>query len=186
MIQYNYYDEHYQGGVKGLQEAAKRMPVIVMEPLLGGKLANGLPKEALGVFKQANPLLSPAGWALHWLWDQEAVTQVLSGMNTIDQLEENLRLADASRVGMVNEAERRFRINQTNVDIAARNYRIFSLRFENGDITGQELSLEQTRLSQVQLDYINAYVAYQLALSDLKRKTMWDFEGNRSYLMNNE
>jgi outer membrane protein TolC len=86
-------------------------------------------------------------------------------------------------VRMVYEAEKRFRINQTNIDIAARNYRIYRLRFENGDITGQELSLEQTRLSQVQLDYINAYVAYQLALADLKRKTMWDFENNRSYLI---
>jgi outer membrane protein TolC len=87
-------------------------------------------------------------------------------------------------VRMVYEAEKRFRINKTNIDIAARNYRIYLLRFENGDITGQELSLEQTRLSQVQLDYINAYVAYQLALADLKRKTMWDFENDRSYLVN--
>ena len=88
-------------------------------------------------------------------------------------------------VRMVYEAEKRFRINQTNKDIAARNYRIYRLRFENGDITGQELSLAQTSLSQVQLDYINAYVAYQLALADLKRKTMWDFENNRSYLIEN-
>jgi len=88
-------------------------------------------------------------------------------------------------VRMVYEAEKRFRINQTNIDIAQRNYRIFRLRFENGDITGQELSLEQARLSEVQLAYINAFVTYQLALADLKRKTMWNFENNRSYLIEN-
>ena len=87
-------------------------------------------------------------------------------------------------VRMVQESQNRFRINQTNIDIAQRNYRIYRLRFENGDITGQELSLEQARLSDVQLAYINAYVNYQLALADLKRKTMWDFENNRSYLIN--
>jgi len=86
----------------------------------------------------------------------------------------------------VYEAEKRFRNNQTNKDVAARSYRIYQLRFENGDITGQELSLEQARLSEVQLAYIESYVTYQLALADLKRKTMWDFETNRSYLIENK
>jgi outer membrane protein TolC len=101
----------------------------------------------------------------------------------LDNLNEQIIKEIREIVRMVYEAEKRFRINQTNIDIAARNYRIYRLRFENGDITGQELSLEQTRLSQVQLDYINAYVAYRLALADLKRRTMWDFENNRSYLI---
>ena len=106
MIQYNYSDEHYQAGVTGLRKAAESMPVVVMEPLLGGKLATSLPREAFGVFRQANPELSPVGWALNWLWDQEEVTQVLSGMSTMDQLEENLLLAGASRPGMLAEADR--------------------------------------------------------------------------------
>lgn len=84
-------------------------------------------------------------------------------------------------VRTVYEAENRFRINQKNKDNAARSYKINQLRFENGDITGQELAVEQERLSQVQLDYINSLITYQLALADLKRKTMWDFENNRSY-----
>lgn len=84
-------------------------------------------------------------------------------------------------VRTVYEAENRFRINQKNAENAARSYQINRLRFENGDITGQELSVEQARLSQVRLDYLNAYITYQLALADLKRKTMWDFENNRSY-----
>ena len=104
----------------------------------------------------------------------------------LDNLNEQIVKEIREIVRMVYEAEKRFRINQTNIEIAARSYRINRLRFENGDITGQELSLEQTRLSQVQLDYIDAYVAYQLALADLKRKTMWDFENDRSYLINYE
>ena len=105
-IQYNYFDENFQAGVKGLKAAAEKMPVVIMEPLLGGKLATGLPKEAVKIFKNANADLSPAGWALNWLWDQKEVTTVLSGMNSSDQLEENLCLADISTEGMLSETQK--------------------------------------------------------------------------------
>jgi outer membrane protein TolC len=101
----------------------------------------------------------------------------------LDNLNEQIVKEIREIVRTVVEAEKRFRISQTGVDIAVRSYRINRLRFENGDITGQDLSMEQARLSEVQLNYIGAYVTYQLALADLKRKTMWDFENNRSYLI---
>jgi outer membrane protein TolC len=89
-------------------------------------------------------------------------------------------------VRTVNDAEKRFRINQKNRDNATKSYRIARLRFENGDLSGQELAVEQGRLSNVQLAYISAYITYRLALADLKRRTMWDFENNRSYkIINN-
>jgi len=73
--------------------AEKGIPVIIMEPLLGGKLATGLPKKAIDTFKAANSSLSPAAWALRWLWNQKEVTVVLSGMNELSQLEENIEIA---------------------------------------------------------------------------------------------
>ena len=106
LIQYNYFDENFQAGVRGLRTAAAKMPVVVMEPLLGGKLATGLPKEAVNIFKNADEKLSPAGWALNWLWNQGEVTSVLSGMNTIEQLDENIRLADVSSVNMLNDSHK--------------------------------------------------------------------------------
>jgi len=102
-IQYNYSDENFQAGVTGLHAAAVKMPVVIMEPLLGGKLASALPKDAVRIFQNADANLSPAGWALNWLWNQEEVTTILSGMSAMNQLEENLRLADASAVGMLGE-----------------------------------------------------------------------------------
>jgi hypothetical protein len=107
LIQYNYSDENYQAGVKGLKAAAEKMPVMIMEPLLGGKLATGLPKDAVNIFKKADENLSPAAWALNWLWDQQEVTLLLSGMSTMEQLNENMRLADVSSVGMNGEAQRK-------------------------------------------------------------------------------
>jgi predicted aldo/keto reductase-like oxidoreductase len=93
-IQYNYINTNYQAGMAGLKRAAeKNLSVIVMEPLLGGKLATGLPKKAVSIFNSANSALSPAAWALRWLWNQKEVTVVLSGMNEPAQLEENLETA---------------------------------------------------------------------------------------------
>jgi predicted aldo/keto reductase-like oxidoreductase len=97
-IQYNYSNENYQAGKTGLQAAAaKGIPVIIMEPLLGGKLASGLPPEAVKLFTQADPSLQPAEWALRWLWNQSGVTCVLSGMSAFEQMTENIRAAENAR-----------------------------------------------------------------------------------------
>ena len=97
-IQYNYSDENYQAGKTGLQAAAaKGIPVIIMEPLLGGKLASGLPSEAVKIFARADSTLSPAAWALLWLWNQNEITCVLSGMSAPEQAAENIRTAENAR-----------------------------------------------------------------------------------------
>ena len=83
-IQYNYFDEVAQAGRIGLQAAAaKGIPVVIMEPLRGGKLVNQLPKDALRIFKDSGKGWSPAEWGLRWLYDQPEVTVVLSGMNSL-------------------------------------------------------------------------------------------------------
>lgn len=106
LIQYNYSDENYQAGVTGLKKAAsKGLPVMIMEPLLGGKLANSLPPEAVSLFKKANPNVSPVSWALRWLWNQPEVTVILSGMNDIKQLEENIEIAENAVPNMLSQEE---------------------------------------------------------------------------------
>ena len=106
LIQYNYMDENYQAGRAGLRRAhEKGMPVIVMEPMLGGKLANGLPPKAASCFKNYDPKRTAASWALRWLYNQPEVTVVLSGMNAAEQLEDNLSTADEASPGMLSENE---------------------------------------------------------------------------------
>ena len=107
MIQYNYMNETYQAGRLGLRQAhAKGLAVIVMEPLLGGKLAEGLPKKAERLFAEAEPERSPAAWALKWILDQPEVTVVLSGMSARAQLTDNLRAAEAFSAGALSDSER--------------------------------------------------------------------------------
>ncbi|HAX73375.1 MAG TPA: aldo/keto reductase, partial [Firmicutes bacterium] len=101
-IQYNYMDEHSQAGRKGLYYAAnKGIPVFIMEPLRGGRLVNGLPKKALEAFSATGLNRTPAEWALRWLWNQKEVTCVLSGMNSLAMIEENMRIASEVQVGEI-------------------------------------------------------------------------------------
>ena len=94
MIQYNYMDEHAQAGREGLETAARLgIPVFIMEPLRGGKLVNMLPPEAKEMIARSDTGWSPAELALRWLWNQPAVTCVLSGMNSMEMVRENCRIA---------------------------------------------------------------------------------------------
>ena len=105
-IQYNYLDEHSQAGRSGLEAAAaKGLPVIIMEPLRGGKLVNLLPPEAKRLFAESPRGWTPAEWALRWLWDQPAVTCVLSGMNDLEMIEENCRIADEVQPGALTKED---------------------------------------------------------------------------------
>ena len=105
-IQYNYMDEVSQAGRKGLQAAAaKGIPVIIMEPLRGGKLVNLLPQEAKRLINADPAHRSPAELAFRWLWDQPEVTCVLSGMNSLEMLEENCRTASDALPGSFTDAD---------------------------------------------------------------------------------
>ena len=95
-IQYNYLNERYQAGTAGLRAAASRgLAVFVMEPLLGGRLAQHLPSEAERILERAaTPELStPAAWGLSWVWNHPEVTMLLSGMASPEQVDENAAVA---------------------------------------------------------------------------------------------
>ena len=105
-IQYNYLDEHTQAGRRGLETAyEKGIPVIIMEPLRGGKLVNMLPQKAKQLISEHPKKWSAAEWALRWLWDQPGVTCILSGMNSTEMVEENCRIASEATAGSFTDAE---------------------------------------------------------------------------------
>ena len=107
-IQYNYMDEHTQAGRRGLNHAHdKGLPVIIMEPLRGGKLVNNLPDEAKKIFSDSLKNYTPAQWAFRWLWDQKEVTCVLSGMNSMEMLRDNVQTASTAAVGELTDEDRK-------------------------------------------------------------------------------
>ena len=105
-IQYNYMDEHSQAGRRGLYHAhAKGIPVIIMEPLRGGKLVNRLPDAAKKIFEEYKIKRTPAQWAFRWLWNQPEITVVLSGMNSDEMVRDNIQTASTVEVGELGEDE---------------------------------------------------------------------------------
>lgn len=93
-IHLNHVDRHYQAGLAGLEYAAQKgLAVVAMEPLRGGKLVTRVPEDIMQVWERAETKRSPVEWALRWLWDKEGVATVLSGMSTMGEVQENIRLA---------------------------------------------------------------------------------------------
>ncbi|MGI5901908.1 MAG: aldo/keto reductase [Desulfitobacteriia bacterium] len=105
-IQYNYMDENNQATKSGLLLAASLgIPVIVMEPLRGGRLVTNLPEQVVQTFKNNNPERSLAEWGLRWVWNHPEVTVVLSGMSTEEQLAENIRIAGEAKPNSLSTEE---------------------------------------------------------------------------------
>ena len=101
-IQLNYIDTNYQAGIEGLKYAAQKgLGLAIMEPLLGGRLANP-PKDILSALGGKDPVQA----ALDFLWDMPEVGVVLSGMSNLQQLEQNISYAEASSVGKLSEEEK--------------------------------------------------------------------------------
>jgi predicted aldo/keto reductase-like oxidoreductase len=104
-IQHNYIDIENQAGTKGLKYAdSKGLAVVIMEPILGGRLVDP-PEQIQALWDSAAKKRTPADWALQWLWNQPEVAVVLSGMSTMQHVEENVASAEASGVGTLTEEE---------------------------------------------------------------------------------
>ena len=101
-VQYNYMDVDDQAGRRGVEYAAgKNLAVVVMEPLRGGKLSQKPPEPVAKVWETAPEKRKPVEWALLWVWNQPEISVVLSGMSTMEQVVENIAIADHSAPGML-------------------------------------------------------------------------------------
>ncbi len=101
-ILYNYMDENEQAGRKGVEYAAgKGIALVVMEPLRGGKLAKDPPPRPVAeVYANAKRKMRGVEWALQWVWSQPEISVALSGMSTMEQVVEDVEIAERSRPGL--------------------------------------------------------------------------------------
>ncbi len=105
-IQYNFMDIDHQAGTEGLKYAAgKGLAVVIMEPLRGGLLTKNVPPAIQEVWDTAPRRRTPADWALQWVWNQGEVSVVLSGMSTMEQVEQNIASASESGSGTLTEED---------------------------------------------------------------------------------
>jgi predicted aldo/keto reductase-like oxidoreductase len=107
-IMYNYMDVEFQAGREGLHYAASRgLGVVIMEPLRGGSLTQQAPETVARLWESAADRRTQADWALQWLWNQQEVSLVLSGMTALQHVEENVASAGRSGVGTLTDGELR-------------------------------------------------------------------------------
>ncbi len=104
-IQYNYMDVDNQAGTRGLELAgSKGIPVVIMEGLLGGRLANA-PDNVQALYDTFPVKRSPVEWAFRWLCNHPEVAVVLSGCNEAEQIDENLKIFDTVGTGVMSTDE---------------------------------------------------------------------------------
>ena len=106
LVQYNYLDVNAQAGIRGIQYAYENdIAVFVMEPLKGGLLAGELPLEVSALFDEVDSSKSSVDWALSWVFNQKEITCVLSGMGSLDQMKENMSIAERVEIGSLSDEE---------------------------------------------------------------------------------
>ena len=104
-IQYNFMDIDNQAGTKGLELAgSKGIPVVIMEGLLGGRLAKA-PENVQALYDAFPVKRSPVEWSFRWLCNHPEVSVVLSGCNEAEQIDDNLRIFDTVDVEIMSEDE---------------------------------------------------------------------------------
>ena len=106
LVQYNYLDVNAQAGIRGIQYAYENdIAVFVMEPLKGGLLAGELPQEVSALFDEVDSSKSSVDWALSWVFNQKEITCVLSGMGSLDQMKENMAIAERVEIDSLSDEE---------------------------------------------------------------------------------
>ena len=106
MTQMNYLDEYYQSGIMGL-DYLKEVNVgsMIMEPLRGGRLVQNIPPEIQDLWNGAEVKRTPVEWALQYLWNRNDVDCVYSGMTSLEQVKENVKIASCEDIISENDQE---------------------------------------------------------------------------------
>ena len=105
LIQYNFMDTERQVTQKGLEYAAsKNIGIFVMGPLSGGRLANP-PKDIVTTFNSYSKSFSPTEWALRWVYNQKSISTILSGVSSLEQIKDNIRIANSCENLVMDEKE---------------------------------------------------------------------------------
>lgn len=106
LLQYNYFDDSMQAGIEGIRLAHSRnMSVIIMEPLKGGLLAGRMPVEVQDLIDNSGTCRGNVDLAFSWIYDTSEVTCVLSGMNSMDMLKENIAIVNKHEDCNLDEGE---------------------------------------------------------------------------------
>ena len=121
-------------------------------------------------------------WGVNHAEVQSARAALSTSELSLEEQKKTIQREVRDVVMRLREAENRVEVLKRNQEVAQRAFDITLERFNNGDITSQDLALDRNRLTTAKTSYLEAYVDFKLAVADLQRKTMWDFVLDRSLL----
>ncbi|MHB8105432.1 MAG: aldo/keto reductase [Dehalococcoidales bacterium] len=99
-FQYSFMDIDHHPGASGLTYAADNgLAVVVSKPLLGGRLTKAIPASVAKIWSESSPKRSPAEWGLRWVWNHGEVATAICDMSSLEQVKENITLADIAKAG---------------------------------------------------------------------------------------
>lgn len=108
LTQMNFLDETYQTGIEGLNILSQMgIGNMIMEPLRGGRLVQNVPENIMKIWDSAEEKRSPIEWALEYLWNMENVSCVFSGMNSLEHLKTNIKIASKSKPNMISKNDKK-------------------------------------------------------------------------------
>jgi predicted aldo/keto reductase-like oxidoreductase len=159
-------DEHYQAGLEGLEYAAERgLGVVIMEPLRGGSFLSNIPDDVNAIWKSSGKVKTPADTALRFIWENQGVSTILSGMTRMDQLVENIKSAERSDAGGLSKDEKRIIIEvrgeyQSRIIAPCTNCRYCMPCPSGVDIPANLVYLNNTSMYNTIAPFKNSYVNF--------------------------
>jgi len=107
LVQMNILDEFEQATLKGIEyAAAKGVGIAIMEPLRGGSIVYSAPPEVQGLLDAFPTRRSLQEWCFRWLYDKPEVNVILSGLSSMEHLNDNLRIFSDAKPNVMNAAEK--------------------------------------------------------------------------------
>ena len=105
-LQINFIDKDIQAGIEGYEYAiSKGVPIVIMEPLKGGRLTDAVHPTIKQHWDSLGTDRSPAEWALRWVANLPGILTILSGMSTMEQLEENVQVLSDADINSLSDSE---------------------------------------------------------------------------------
>ncbi|MFC2075794.1 TolC family protein, partial [candidate division KSB1 bacterium] len=115
-------------------------------------------------------------WGRNQYQTKAAEANLKNSELNLENQKKSIRRNVLNTVERVREATNRVEVLKRSQELAQRTYDISLDQFNRGEASSQDLTLAQNRLTRAQSAYLNAFISYKIAMADLSRQTMWDFE----------
>lgn len=119
-------------------------------------------------------------WGTNTLQVESALYQYQGAVLTLENTQQQIRQEVLDLINRLRGAESRIKVLEKSITVAQKSYDISVERFQSGTTSRNDVAQAQQRLTNAKINSLSATIDYQVALADLKRRTLWDYEKNEA------